>query len=58
MLFRSLGERIGLAVGELLGPILGKYRPIDADVVAMAMIKAALKNLPSGTLESDQIRTL
>ncbi|MGA7983851.1 MAG: NAD(P)H-binding protein [Burkholderiales bacterium] len=53
-----LGERIGLAVGDLLGPILGKYRPIDAEVVAMAMIKAALKNLPSGVIESEKIRTL
>jgi uncharacterized protein YbjT (DUF2867 family) len=53
-----LGERIGLAVGDLLGPILGKYRPVDADVVATAMIKAALKNLPSGAIESDQIRAL
>jgi len=53
-----LGERIGLAVGDLLGPILDKYRPIDAEVVATAMIKAALRNLPSGVLESDQIRTL
>jgi len=53
-----LGERIGLAVGDLLGPLLDRYRPIDADVVATAMIKAALKNLPSGVIESDQIRTL
>ena len=53
-----LGERIGLAAADLLGPILGRYRPIDADVVAMAMIKAALKNLPSGVLESDRIRAL
>lgn len=53
-----LGERVGLAVGDLLGPILGKYRPVDAEVVATAMIKAALKNLPSGAIESHQIRTL
>ncbi|HUJ86631.1 MAG TPA: NAD(P)H-binding protein [Burkholderiales bacterium] len=53
-----LGERIGLAVGDLLGPLLGKYRPIEADVVAAAMIKAALTNRPSGVVESDQIRTL
>ena len=53
-----LGERIGLAVGDLLGPILGKYRPIDAEVVALAMIKAALKNLPSGVIEAESIRTL
>ena len=53
-----LGERIGQVVGDLLGPLLGRYRPIDADVVATAMIKAALKNLPSGVIESDQIPTL
>ena len=53
-----LGERIGLAVGDLLGPILDKYRPIEAEVVATAMIKAALKNMPSGVIESDEIRAL
>ena len=53
-----LGERIGLAIGDLLGPLLGKYRPIDADLVATAMIKAALKSLPSRVVESDQIPTL
>jgi uncharacterized protein YbjT (DUF2867 family) len=53
-----LGERIGLAIGDLLGPLLDKYRPIDADVVATAMIKAALKSLPSGVIESAQIPTL
>jgi uncharacterized protein YbjT (DUF2867 family) len=53
-----LGERIGLAVGDLLGPILDKYRPIEAEAVATAMIKAALKNMPSGVIESDEIRAL
>jgi uncharacterized protein YbjT (DUF2867 family) len=53
-----LGERVGLVVADLLGPIMGKYRPIDADVVATAMIKAALKDLPSCVIESDDIRTL
>ena len=52
------GERVGLAVADLLGPIMGRYRPIDAETVATAMIKAALKDLPSGVIESDAIRTL
>ena len=52
------GERVGLAVADLLGPIMGRYRPIDAETVATAMIKAALKDLPSGIVESDAIRTL
>jgi pyruvate,water dikinase len=47
-----------IAVGDLLGPILDKYRPIEAEVVATAMIKAALKNMPSGVIESDEIRAL
>ena len=53
-----LGERIGQAVGDLLGPLLGKYRPIAAEQVANAMVNAALADIPSGVIESDQIRTL
>jgi uncharacterized protein YbjT (DUF2867 family) len=52
------GERIGLAVGALLGPLLGKYRPIHGDLVAAAMLKAALDDLPSQALESGRIRAL
>ena len=51
-----LGERIGLALGALLGPLLGKYRPIHAEHVAAAMIRAAELDLPSGVIESAQMR--
>jgi uncharacterized protein YbjT (DUF2867 family) len=50
------GEKIGLVVGALLGPLLGKYRPIHADRVAAAMVWAAEGDLPSGVIESAQIR--
>jgi uncharacterized protein YbjT (DUF2867 family) len=53
-----LGERIGLAVGAALGPLLGRYRPIHGDLVATAMLKAALDDLPSQVFESQQIRAL
>jgi uncharacterized protein YbjT (DUF2867 family) len=35
------GERVSLAVGRVLGPLLGKYRPTPVDAVAAAMIDAA-----------------
>jgi uncharacterized protein YbjT (DUF2867 family) len=53
-----LGERIGLAVGALFGPLLGRYRPIHADLVAGAMLKAAAQDLPAQIFESEQIRAL
>ena len=52
------GERIGEAVGMLLGPLLGKYRPIHADIVAAAMLRAALEDRSSATIESGEIRKL
>lgn len=52
------GERIGLVVGNLLGPLLGRYRPIHGDIVAAAMLKAAADDLPGRTYESDEIRAL
>jgi uncharacterized protein YbjT (DUF2867 family) len=51
-----LGEKIGLVVGALLGPLLGKYRPIHADRVAAAMVRAAELDLPSGVIESAEMR--
>jgi uncharacterized protein YbjT (DUF2867 family) len=51
-----LGEKAGLVVGSILGPLLGKYRPIHADIVAAAMLKVAMEELPLRTLESDEIR--
>jgi uncharacterized protein YbjT (DUF2867 family) len=53
-----IGERVGHVVGLVLGPLLGKYRPIAADLVAAAMGKAALASVPSGVIESEQIRKL
>jgi uncharacterized protein YbjT (DUF2867 family) len=50
------GEKIGLVVGALLGPLLGKYRPIHADRVAAAMVWAAEGDLPSGVIESAEMR--
>lgn len=53
-----IGERMGLAVGAVLGPLLGRYRPIHADLVAAAMLKAALLDPPSRVFESSDIRNL
>ena len=50
------GERAGLVLGTMLGPLLGRYRPIHADLVAAAMLKAALQDVPAQTFESAQIR--
>ena len=52
------GEQAGLVIGALLGPLLGRYRPIHGDLVAAAMLRAALDDLPSQTFESPQIRAL
>jgi uncharacterized protein YbjT (DUF2867 family) len=51
-----LGEQVGLVAGALLGPLLGKYRPIHADLVAAAMLNAAEQDLPADTFESERIR--
>jgi len=51
-----LGEKVGLVVGAVLGPLLGKYRPIHADKVAAAMVRAAELDLPSGVIESAEMR--
>jgi uncharacterized protein YbjT (DUF2867 family) len=53
-----LGERVGLVIGSVFGPLLGKYRPIHGDLVAAAMLRAALDDLPSQAFESPQIRAL
>ena len=52
------GERIGLLVGLVLGPLLGRYRPIHAELVAAAMLRAAERDLPAGVLDSGRIREL
>jgi uncharacterized protein YbjT (DUF2867 family) len=57
-----LGERVGLALGKVIGPLmlgrLAKYRPVEAAVVARAMVRVANSDRPSGALESDEITRL
>jgi uncharacterized protein YbjT (DUF2867 family) len=56
------GERIGILAGRLIAPLLvgrmAKYRPIDADAVAAAMISAANDPAIEGAVESDRIARL
>jgi uncharacterized protein YbjT (DUF2867 family) len=51
-------EDVATAVGAVIGPLLGKYRPIHGDIVAAAMLRAAERDLPAATFESDGIRRL
>ena len=59
---RRAGERAAMLAGRLVAPLLfgrlRKYRPIDADDVAAAMVFAATHELASGPIESDQIARL
>lgn len=51
-----LGERLAELVMRPLGPLLGKYRPIHAAVVAEAMVRLAAGARPGFTVyESDRI---
>jgi uncharacterized protein YbjT (DUF2867 family) len=56
------GERMGIFVGRLIAPLLRghlrKYRPIQADDVAAAMLYAANHEVSSGPVESDEIARL
>lgn len=56
---RRPGERAGIFVGKLIGPLLlgplRKYRPIHADDVAAAMLYAANHDVRPGPIDSDQI---
>jgi uncharacterized protein YbjT (DUF2867 family) len=49
-------ERLGLAFGRALGPVLGKYRPTPADAVAEVMVALA-KSAPPGAsvVEADAL---
>ena len=51
-------EDVATAVGNAIGPLLGKYRPIHGDIVAQAMVKAAVEGRESGVIESGEIRRL
>ena len=51
------GERIGLALARLLGPLIPRrYRPVKAEAIARRLLEEAL-NPASGTvvIESDAI---
>jgi uncharacterized protein YbjT (DUF2867 family) len=50
-------ERVGLAIGRALGPLLGKYRPTPASAVAAALV-ASCKRAESGVhvLEGPELR--
>lgn len=56
------GEKLGIFVGRVIAPLfigsLRKYRPIQADHVAAAMVYAANHDFPSGPVESDAIEKL
>jgi len=55
-------EKLGWLLGRLVAPLLvgpsRKYRPIEADAVAAAMVYAATHELPPGVVESDEIARL
>jgi uncharacterized protein YbjT (DUF2867 family) len=51
-------EDVATAVASVIGPLLGRYRPIHGDIVAAGMLKAAAEDLPAGTFESGEIRQL
>jgi uncharacterized protein YbjT (DUF2867 family) len=57
-----LGERVGLVLGKVVGPLMlggmAKYRPIKAAAVARAMVLVANLDRPSGAIESDEIAAL
>ncbi len=56
------GERLAIVASRFLAPLLigpiRKYRPIDAEDLATAMVRAANLDLPSGAIESDRIAGL
>ena len=51
-------EDVATAVGNAVGPLLGKYRPIHGDIVAQGMVKAAVGEMTSGIIESGEIRRI
>ena len=59
---KRVGEKIGIFVFKLLSPLLlgplKKMRPINAETVAKAMIRAANVNLEKNSLESNEIAEL
>ena len=59
---KRVGEKIGIFVFKLLSPLLlgplKKMRPINAETVAKAMIRAANVNLEKNIFESNEIAEL
>ena len=59
---KRLGEKLGIFVFKLLSPLLlgplKKMRPINAETVAKAMIRAANENLEKNIFESNEIAEL
>lgn len=57
-----VGERLGLAVAGLIGPLmigaLRRYRAIHADTVAAAMLALTSGDRASGPVESDELQLL
>lgn len=49
-------EDVATAVGAVIGPLLGKYRPIHGDAVAAAMLRTAERDPPSAVFESAGMR--
>jgi uncharacterized protein YbjT (DUF2867 family) len=56
---QRLGETLAGTVGKWLGPLLDKYRPIEAATVAKAMLKAAqgMESGPHTYLSNDMYTT-
>jgi uncharacterized protein YbjT (DUF2867 family) len=56
------GERMAIVASRFLVPLMvgpiRRYRPVEADVLAAAMVRAASLDLPSGAIESDRIAEL
>jgi len=55
---RRFWEDVATAVAAVIGPLLGKFRPIHGDLVAAGMVRAAVEDLPAATFESNEIRRL
>ena len=57
-----VGEKFGIIIFKLLTPILigsfRKMRPIQSEIVAMAMIKLANENIDQSVFESNEISNL
>ena len=56
---KRIGEKFGIILFKLLTPILvgplRKMRPIEAEIVAKAMVKLANENINQSIFESNEI---